>query len=50
MTVVDSMALNEKDRVIIKKEKNIKVEDLVICNTPKEYFMGNQPDPLGTNL
>lgn len=21
------------------------IEDMQICNTPREYFMGNQPDP-----
>lgn len=31
--------------VVNKTEKSLLVEDLQICNTPREYFFGNKPNP-----
>lgn len=28
----------------------MQIEDLQICNTPKEYFFGNKPNPMSDTL
>ena len=28
-----------------RTEKKLSVEDFQVCNTPRQYFMGNQPNP-----
>ena len=29
----------------VKLETNLKIEDIQICNIPKDYFVGRKPDP-----
>ena len=33
-----------------KVEKNLKVEDISICNIPRDYFFGKKPNPSASPL
>lgn len=33
------------DSLVTKMEKNMQIEDIQICNTPRFYFFGYRPDP-----
>ena len=34
------------DYLVSRREKDMAIEDLVVTNTPKAYFMGHKPNPL----
>jgi len=34
------------DTLVTRHEKNLIIEDVQICNTPRPYFFGYKPNPL----
>jgi hypothetical protein len=34
------------DLLVTKQEKNMTIEDMQICNTPRSYFFGYRPNPM----
>jgi hypothetical protein len=48
MMIVDINARYKEpgtEDLVSKQEKNLSVEDIQICNTPRPYFLGYKPNP-----
>ena len=50
LTMYYSKERPKEEKETTYQEDRIKVEDVQICNLPREYFLGNPPNPISDEL